>query len=75
MERVRARFPFALELAQTSLTAQGQLNMERLQKLSKRSEEEVVHEYTKETWPNGFDTFEQTFVNGAIAAAITRDRS
>ena len=75
MERVRARFPFALELVQTSLTVQGQLNAERLQQLSKRSEEEVVHEYTRETWPNGFDTFEQTFVNGAIAAAITRDRS
>jgi len=75
MERVRARFPFALELAQNSLTAQGQLHVERLQRLSKRSEEEVVHEYTRETWPNGFDTFEQTFVDGAIAAAITRDRS
>jgi exonuclease SbcD len=75
MERVRARFPFALELVQTSLTVQGQLNAERLQQLSKRSEEDVVHEYTRETWPNGFDTFEQTFVNGAIAAAITRDRS
>lgn len=75
MERVRARFPFALELVQNSLTVQGQLNAERLQQLSKRSEEEVVHEYTRETWPNGFDTFEQTFVNGAIAAAITGDRS
>ena len=75
MERVRARFPFALELVQTSLTVQGQLNAERLQQLSKRSEEEVVHAYTGETWPNGFDTFEQTFVDGAIAAAITRDRS
>ena len=75
MERVRARFPFALELAQNSLMVQGQLNAERLQQLSKRSEEEVVHEYTRETWPNGFDTFEQTFVNGAIAAAITGDRS
>lgn len=75
MERVRARFPFALESAQTSLIVQGQLNAKRLQQLSKRSEEEVVHEYTRETWPNGFDTFEQTFVNGAIVAAITGDRS
>ena len=74
-ERVRARFPFALESAQTSLIVQGQLNAERLQQLSRRSEEEVVHEYTRETWPNGFDTFEQTFVNGAIVAAITGDRS
>ena len=75
MERVRARFPFAIESAQTSLIVQGQLNAERLQQVSKRSEEEVVHEYTRETWPNGFDTFEQTFVNGAIVAAITGDRS
>ena len=75
MERVRARFPFALELVQNSLTVQGQINVERLQRLSKRSEEEVVHEYTRETWPDGFDTFEQTFVDGAIAAAVTKDRS
>ncbi len=75
MERVRARFPFALELVQNSLTVQGQINVERLQRLSKRSEEEVVHEYTRETWPDGFDTFEQTFVNGAIASAVTKDRS
>ena len=75
MERVRARFPFALELAQNSLTVQGQLNVERLQRLSKRSEEEVVHEYTRATWPDGFDTFEQTFVNDAIASALTKDRS
>jgi len=75
MERVRARFPFALELVQNSLTVQGQINVERLQRLSKRSEEEVVHEYTRETWPDGFDTFEQRFVDGAIAAAVTKDRS
>ena len=75
MERVRARFPFALELVQTSLTVQGQLNVERLQRLSKRSEEEVVHEYTRETWPDGFDTFEQAFVDGAIASTVTKDRS
>jgi exonuclease SbcD len=75
MERVRARFPFALELAQNSLTVQGKINVERLQRLSKRSEEEVVHEYTRETWPDGFDTFEQTFVDGAIASAVTKDRS
>ena len=75
MAKVRARFPHALELEQTALTAQGQLTAESLRKLSARGEEEVVHQYTEETWPNGFDEFERAFVNSAVAATFTREPS
>jgi len=73
MDRLRQRFPFVLELEQKSLVAQGLLEAERLQELAKRSEEDVVREYVKETWIDGLDDFEQEFIDGALASVLKGD--
>jgi exonuclease SbcD len=75
MAKIRARFPHALELEQTLLTARAPLTAEAIRGLTTRSEEEVIREYTKDTWPNGLDEFEQTFVNSAVATTLTGEQS
>ena len=70
MERLRESFPYILELEQQSLSTQGKLEIERLQQLAKRSEEDVVNEYVKETWPHGMDEFESNFVRSGIRQGL-----
>ena len=71
MDRLRGRFPHILEMEQTSIAAQGQLDAERLKELTRRSDEEVVDEYVKETWHEDFSAFEAQFVKSAVKAAVT----
>lgn len=71
MDRLRGRFPYILEMEQTSIAAQGQIDAERLKELTRRSDEEVVDEYVKETWPEDFGAFETQFVKSAVKAAVT----
>lgn len=70
MERLRKRFPNILEMEHTSISAQGLLDAERLKELAKRSEEDVVREYVKETWPDGLDDFETRFLDEALANVL-----
>ena len=70
MDRLRARFPHILEMEQTSLSAQGAIDVERLKELARRSEEDVVREYVSETWPDGLDKFESKFLDDSLADAL-----
>jgi hypothetical protein len=73
MDRLRQRFPFILEMEQTSLSTQGALEANRLKELAKRSEEDVVNEYVAETWPDGISDFEQGFLNEALSSSLKGD--
>ena len=73
MDRLRKRFPFILEMEQTSLSTQGALEANRLKELAKRSEEDVVNEYVVETWPDGISDFEQSFLNDTLSSSLKGD--
>lgn len=70
MDRLRERFPHVLEVDQTSISRQGQIESERLQLLARRSEAEVVREYVDETWPEGLDEFGTGFIEEALTSAM-----
>jgi len=70
MDRLRERFPHVLDVEQTSITQQGQIDAERLKILARRSESEVVREYVAETWSDGLDEFGTRFVDEALASAV-----
>lgn len=73
MDRLRQRFPFILEMEQLSITQQHLLDADRLQELSKRSEEAVVKEYVDETWPDGLSGFGLGLINDALKNAMKEE--
>ena len=73
MERLRRRFPHALDMEQIALTEQGFLDSERLKEMAKRSEEEVVLGYVEETWPDGLGEFGEQFVAAAVRSTMKED--
>lgn len=75
MDRLRQRFPHALIMEQVSYAQQNRLGAERLQEMAKRSEEEVVREYVKETWPDGLGEFGTDLVDRVLVDIMKGDRS
>lgn len=73
MDRLRHRFPHVLELEQIAITGQSHLEIERLQQLAKRSEEDVVNEYVKETFEDGLDDFGRRFLDEALTHVLKGD--
>lgn len=73
MEKLRSRFPYALELEQTALSAQGHIGAARLKDLTRKNKADVVHEYVKETWPEGLTEFEESFINESLKVTLTGD--
>lgn len=74
MEKLRARFPYALELEQTSLSTQGNIGAARLKDLTRKNKADVVQEYVNETWPEGLSDFEKSFINDSLKATLIGDQ-
>jgi hypothetical protein len=73
MDRLRQRFPHALDMEQITITQQGLLDSERLKEMTKRSKEEVVLGYVEETWPDGLGEFGERFVTAAVRNTMRED--
>jgi exonuclease SbcD len=75
MDRLRDRFPFALELEQQVFAKQSMLDVDRLEELRGRSDEAVIQEYVKEVFPKELDKHATRFVNDTVRAVLTGDQA
>jgi len=75
MDRLRDRFPFALELEQQVFAKQSMLDVDRLEELRGRSDEAVIQEYVKEVFPTELDKHATRFVNDTVRAVLTGDQA
>ena len=75
MDRLRKRFPHTLEVIPRQSDQQKLLDSVRLKEMARRSHEEVVREYISETFPQGLNDFQKSFVNEALADMPNGDAS
>ena len=75
MDRLRRRFPHLLEVIPRQSDQQKLLDSVRLKEMARRSHEEVVREYISETFPQGLNDFQKSFINEALADMPNGDAS
>jgi len=75
MDRLRRRFPYTLEVVPRQSDQQKLLDSVRLKEMARRSTEEVVREYMSETFPQGLDDFQESFINEALVDVSNGDAS
>lgn len=71
-EKLRQRFPHVVAVEQISLTQQGQMSLEEMQKSARLSPDKIVHRYIEETFDEP-DEFRNELINGALQAAMKGD--